>query len=80
MLLRIRTRIKIKNGKVLGTCGIAIYETDKVNELVKIMEESTDTNTKTKLAKHLKKYGFGCDNTFSNENIEQLWSKGANNA
>ena len=51
-----------------------------INELIKIMEDSTDTNTKTKLAKHLKKYGFGCDNTFSNENIEQLWSKGANNA
>ena len=71
---------KDRDGKVLGTCGIAIYETGKVNELVKIMEDSTDANTKIKLAKHLKKYGFGCDNTFSNENIEQLWSKGDSNA
>lgn len=71
---------KDKNGQILGTCGLAIYVTEEVEEVIEIMESTTDENTKNKLKKHLRKYGFGADNTFSNDNIEYLWERGVRHA
>jgi PAS domain-containing protein len=67
---------KDEQGKILGSCGLAIYVTEEVEEIISIMESITDENTKVKLAKYLGRYGFGQNDVFSDINISELWKKG----
>jgi len=66
---------KDKDGNILGTCGLAIYVTDEVNALLDILKTSTDEQTIASLKNYLHKFGFECDNMFTDINIENLWEK-----
>lgn len=66
---------KDKDGKILGTCGLAIYVTDEVNALLDILDSCKNKDTIAKLKKYLNKYGFECNNMFTDQNIENLWEK-----
>ena len=66
---------KDKNGNILGTCGLALYATKEVNSLLDILNSTTCDITKAKLKKYLQRYGFECNNTFTNINIENLWGR-----
>ena len=66
---------KDKDSNIIGSCGLAIYVTDEVNSILDIIETCKDKSTIKKLKKYLKKYGFECDNMFTDQNIENLWEK-----
>jgi len=66
---------KDKDGKILGTCGLAIYVTDEVNALLDILESTKDQKTAEGLKKYLHKFGFECNNMFTDQNIENFWEK-----
>ena len=64
-----------KNEKLLGTTGVAIYVTDEVNDMIEILSQTTDTNTRDQLKKYLERYGFGQENLYTDQHIEYLWEK-----
>lgn len=65
-------------GKILGTCGLAVYVTEEVEEIISIMNATTDDTTRARLGKYLARYGFGQNNTFSDINIQDIWEVGNN--
>jgi len=54
---------------VIGVVGSAIIVTEEVNTLLNIMNNTTDDKTKDEIRSYLKKYGFGCENKFTKDNI-----------
>ena len=69
---------KDEDGNILGSCGLAVYVTEEVEEIISIMNGTSDESTKARLGKYLARYGFGQDNTFSDINIQELWKIGGN--
>ena len=61
-----------RRGMLLGTTGVATYVTEEVNELISILNETKDENTRKRLKKYLSRYGFGQE-VFTNQNIDDVW-------